>query len=172
MNFALCGFMGCGKTTIGRRVARAENLEFIDIDAEIVKEQGMKITEIFEKHGEEYFRALEHDMIKRAAKMDNVMISLGGGAVTNPENVQALRECAKIIYLQMSEENIKERLKNNTTRPLLLRPDRDIVLHELYVKRLPLYNAAASIVVDANAPYEQVVWTVRTMMQAYMTKLD
>ncbi len=149
----LCGFMGCGKTTVGKIISKRTELEFIDMDSYIEKKEGCSVKEIFEKHGEEYFRELEHRACVELSNKKNCVISSGGGAMTYERNIRALEEKTRIIFLSVPLEDIKFRLRNDTKRPLLQRPDRDKAMAELYNKRLPYYNAAARYVIrPGNGP--------------------
>ena len=155
-NIILCGFMGCGKTTVGKNLQKRSGMNMIDTDAYIEKNQGMKISEIFDKYGESYFRDLEYDACCELSKKSGIIISTGGGALTFERNVQALKKNVTIVLIDVPLDAIKERLKNDTTRPLLQRPDKDEAMRELYEKRMPLYKKAADIIVDGEFPPLQV----------------
>lgn len=145
----LCGFMGCGKTTIGKRIARLSNLKFIDMDDYIVNKAGMTITEIFEKYGEDYFRDLEHNACKDIALMKGVIVAAGGGALTFERNIKALKEHnGKIIFIEVPLNEIAKRLKGDKSRPMLNQENKDKAMRELYEKRYPLYKAAADYIID------------------------
>ena len=124
-NIILCGFMGCGKTTVGKNLQKRSGMHMIDTDAYIEKNQGMKISEIFDRYGEAYFRDLEYDACCELSKKSGIIISTGGGALTFERNVQALKKNGTIVLIDVPLDTIKERLKNDTTRPLLQRPDKD-----------------------------------------------
>lgn len=143
----LCGFMGCGKTTVGKIIAKKTTLDFIDMDSYIEEKEGCTVKEIFAEHGEDYFRDLEHTACIELAERSNCVISSGGGSLIYERNVKALEDNSIIIFLSVSLEDIKHRLRNDTKRPLLQRPDKDEAMAELYNKRLPLYNAAARFVI-------------------------
>lgn len=119
MNIVLTGFMGTGKSEVGRRLAKALSRKFLDIDAQIEKSSGMKITEIFDKKGEPYFRDLETKAIKRAVSADKTVIACGGGAVLRPENMELLEGNGVVVCLSARPEKIFERLRGDDTRPLL-----------------------------------------------------
>ena len=123
MNLVLTGFMGTGKTTVGRRVAEALNAAFLDVDATIEKETGHSVRHIFEIHGEAHFRALERDTIARLAAWDHAVISTGGGALLHPENRAALKKNGYLICLTARTGTLLERLKDDMTRPLLAGED-------------------------------------------------
>ncbi len=119
-NIVLVGMMGAGKSYIGEKLAKlVSHFSYVDIDAEIEKETGLTISEIFEKHSEEYFRDIETQLIKRFAAKQNQIISTGGGAVENPENIKALKENGFMFYLKAPAKELFERIQNQTHRPLL-----------------------------------------------------
>lgn len=155
-NIILCGFMGCGKSTVGTLLARKLGMAFVDLDRYIEKKEKMSVQEIFEKHGEEYFRKAEREAALELSEKKGVIIASGGGTLTFPENVQVLKKTGRIILLDLPVETVVLRLKNDTTRPLLRRPDKEAAIHELFEKRLPLYHAAADIVVNADDSPMQV----------------
>ena len=120
MNIVLTGFMASGKTTIGRRLAELSDYEFIDTDEMIVAREGRSINDIFAQDGEEYFRRVEHEIIREAAKMDNKIISTGGGVVLNPENIEDLRKTGVVFNLDPDFSVISERVaRAAATRPLM-----------------------------------------------------
>ncbi|MDR0822278.1 MAG: shikimate kinase [Endomicrobium sp.] len=119
MNIVLTGFMGTGKSTIGKILAQKSAMSFCDIDAIIEKEKGMTIREIFEKFGEPIFRQIEAETIEKISKLDNIIISCGGGAVLNQKNIENLRRNGKIINLYAEPETIYSRVKGDLSRPVL-----------------------------------------------------
>lgn len=119
-NIILIGFMGCGKTTVGRILSKKIGVKFLDTDYQIEKRVMMKIGDIFNKFGEEYFRKLESDVIRNVCKNFSGVISTGGGSVLNKSNVKNLKSTGKLIYLKSSAENILYNLKRSTkVRPML-----------------------------------------------------
>lgn len=154
-NIILCGFMGCGKSTIGSLLAKKSGMAFIDLDAYIEKKEGKSVAEIFSDSGEAYFREKEREAARELSYKKGLVIAAGGGTLTYPENVECLRRSGTIVLLDVPVETVSKRLKNDTARPLLARPDRDEAIKELYAKRAPLYKAAADITVDAsNSPMQ------------------
>lgn len=144
-NIVLCGFMGCGKTTVGRALAGILGMQFIDMDEYIEQQAGMKVSEIFSSQGESAFRALETKAATELSEKENLVISTGGGAVLSPKNVEAFRSGGLILLLDVPLEVVRSRLEGDTTRPLLNRPDKDEAMLSLYESRLPLYRAAADL---------------------------
>lgn len=160
----LCGFMGCGKTTVGRLLAKRIGREFIDMDKYIEEKENMTISQIFEKHGEEYFRDIEHQVCVELSEKPNLIVATGGGALTYKRNVEAVRKNASVLFLSVPVEVISKRLENDTTRPLLQRADKEQAIRELYNKRLPLYTDAATIIVEASQNPKSVVNLIVTSM--------
>ena len=152
-NIVLCGFMGCGKSTVGRNIARKTGKKFLDMDSYIEKKAGMTVSEIFDKYGESGFRDMEYEACKELSEMKDLIIASGGGAFTFERNVEVFKGKDTIVLLDVPLGVIKYRLRNDKTRPLLQRPDRDKAMQELYDKRLPLYKSAADVVVSGkNTP--------------------
>lgn len=148
-NIVLCGFMGCGKSTIGSLLSKKTGMSFIDLDSYIEKKENKTISQIFADSGEEYFRQLEREASQELSKKNGLVIATGGGTLTYQVNVDAFKTNGRIILLDLPVEVVAERLKNDTTRPLLNRPDKNKAMRELYEKRLPLYRSAADVTVDA-----------------------
>lgn len=159
-NIVLCGFMGCGKTTVGKILAEKLGYTFKDSDLEIEKEQGITISEIFNKFGEAYFRSLEAEMLKRLSDEKGLIIATGGGAVVNKNNADFLKENSFVVYLKVTPETVLERLKNDTTRPLLMRDDKETAIKTLMAQREDAYNYACHLCVDANVSAEKCAETI------------
>lgn len=151
-NIVLCGFMGSGKTTVGRQLARITNMKYIDIDHYIEQKENKTIKDIFAEFGEDYFRDLEHKASVELAEKENCIIASGGGTLLFDRNVEALKKNGTVVLLNVPLNSIKYRLRNDKKRPLLQRPDKDKVMEELYNKRLPIYTKVADYVVNANKP--------------------
>ena len=149
-NIVLTGFMGTGKTEVGRELSRILRWKLIDVDDEIVKAKKMSINEIFAQFGEPAFRDLETGMIREISKKKNVIISTGGGAVTRHENIDALRENGIVICLTATPEIILKRTSSNSERPLLKVEDPLQRIKELLEIRMPFYQKA-DIVIDTEA---------------------
>jgi shikimate kinase len=141
-NIVLTGFMGTGKTEVGRELSRVLGWRLIDVDDEIVKEQKMSINDIFGKLGEPAFRDMETEMIRTVSQNRNAIISTGGGAVLRQENMDILRENGVRICLSASPETILERTSTNSERPLLKVEDPLRKITELLEFRRPFYEKA------------------------------
>ena len=149
----LCGFMGSGKSNIGRRTAAKLGYEFIDMDGYIQKKYNKTISDIFRDSGENVFRRMETDAVRELAGRQKCVIAAGGGTVLRRENVELFRQNGcRIVLLDVPLAALQERLKNDTRRPLLQVEDRRSVIADLYQKRLPLYREAADVVFYAGWP--------------------
>ncbi len=143
---------GCGKTTVGRHLARQLNLRFVDSDHEIERTVGMPIRDLFERDGEEAFRNLEQDFIEALSQLDGTLLATGGGAVLRPTNRDALHSRCHVVYLRATPEELFRRLRNDTRRPLLQSSDPLKRLRELFRERDPLYRRTAHFIVEAARP--------------------
>ena len=159
MNIVLCGFMGCGKSTIGKLVAKKTHREFIDLDCFIEEKQGLSIREIFETYGEDYFRNCETDAISELVNKKDVVLALGGGAVLKNKNVELLKSSGKIIFLDVTANTVFSRLKNDTSRPLLNTDDKLAEITKRLNDRLPIYTMVADKIIDANSKTKEVIAT-------------
>jgi shikimate kinase len=146
-NIVLTGFMGAGKTAVGRELSHLLGWKIIDVDDEIVKARKMTIKEIFGKFGEPAFRDIETEMIGKVARNRNVIISTGGGAVLRQENMDLLRENGTIVCLWASPETILKRTSRDNERPLLQVEGPLKRIRELLEYRRPFYEKA-DIMID------------------------
>ena len=146
----LTGFMGTGKSTILNCLHEICGLEKIEMDEQIVREEGMSIPDIFAEKGEEYFRNLETDLVKRISAIENVVVSCGGGSVLRDENAALMKENGCIVFLRATPETIYERVKDSTNRPILNGNMNVEYIRELMEKRRPRYEAVADICVDTD----------------------
>lgn len=146
-NIILTGFMGTGKTEVGRELSTILGWKLIDVDDEIVKSKGISINDIFSKSGEPAFRDIEAEMIKKTAAGKNIIISTGGGAVLRQENLDVLRKNGIIVCLTASPEIIFERTGGSDERPLLKVENPLEKIKELLNLRRPFYEKA-DIMID------------------------
>ena len=146
-NIVLTGFMGTGKTAVGKKLSRLLNMELVDVDTEIEKSQKMTVKEIFKNFGEPRFREIETEMIKKLSGKENIIISTGGGAVLKQENMDILREKGIIVCLMAKPETILSRTSHNSNRPLLHVEDPFGKINELLNFRKPFYERA-DIMID------------------------
>jgi shikimate kinase len=139
-NLALVGFMGTGKSSVGRLAAEHLGFAFIDTDELIENETGKSIPQIFAQQGEAAFRQLERDMVHTLRARRETVIATGGGLVADPSNLASLKSHALVICLWASPETIWERVRAQTHRPLLQTPDPAAKIRELLEQRAPAYR--------------------------------
>ncbi len=149
-NIFLIGPMGAGKSTVGRRIARALGLRFVDLDAVIENEVGSSIPLIFELQGEAAFRARESETLRRVCEENGIVLATGGGSVLAEDNREVLRRRGFVVYLEAPVDLQLERLARDHTRPLLRTPDRAQKLRELAAARNPIYRELADLQVSAD----------------------
>jgi shikimate kinase len=153
----LVGLPGVGKTTIGRAVARKLGRQFLDFDQEIERRAGMDVREIFRLKGEEQFREMEFTLTKELSATGGMVLSPGGGWITQKRSVELLRSVGRIIYLRASPEAVARRLRRVETRPLLAGRDPVMALRELYQKRRALYETADTVLDTERLARQQLI---------------
>ena len=147
-NIVLTGFMGSGKTTIGKLLSERYGYTFIDTDQYIEEKCGCTIAELFSKKGESYFRQLETDILKELnASLTHAVLSTGGGLPLREENAAELATLGTVIYLQITPEEVMSRLSGDNTRPLLSGDDPEQKVRDLLTYRTPLYERAADLTI-------------------------
>jgi len=157
------GFMGSGKSTIARKIARLKGMTSVDMDRFLEQEAGMTIPQIFETEGEEGFRAREHAFLKSMAQRDRCILSCGGGIINSPENRALLKDLGTVVYLEVSAQEAVSRISRPETRPLL---QGKIPPEELLEQRRELYEEAADITFDTNGlSVGQVVRQVSILLE-------
>lgn len=150
-NIILIGFMGCGKTTVGLKLSYRLRRTVVDTDKEIEKEEKRAISDIFATDGEGYFRDRETACLRKMlGSMNNQIISVGGGLPLREENRALLRKLGQVFYLRARPETIYERVKHDTTRPLLQGPDSQEKIRTLLTKRDGAYTEAADVIIDVD----------------------
>lgn len=161
MNIVLTGFMGTGKSKIGKRLAKKLGMSYLDTDELIGEREKDSISAIFKKKGEEYFRRLETKVVKEVALLDNYVISTGGGVVLRQENIRLLKKNAFIVCLFASPEVILKRTEGNDNRPLLEMNNQKKRIEELLAFRKPYYEKADFSVdtsaLDSEGVVEEIV---------------
>jgi len=154
MNIYLCGFMGCGKSHIGKMLAEKTGFTFLDLDSYIEEKEGMTIPEIFHKLGEPHFRSLEEKYIREMP--DKSVVATGGGAVINPVTAETARNAGKLIFLDVDFERCYKRIEGDTHRPLVMKNTKE-GLKELFDKRREIYIRHSELSVDANGIDTKIV---------------
>ena len=160
-NLALVGFMGCGKSTVGRMLAQDLGFRFVDTDSLVEERAGLPVSEIFSSEGEKVFRELEEGVISDLAGEQALVIATGGGAILNPNNFESLKTHALLVCLWAKAESIHERTKHQKHRPLLQGEDPLNTIREMLVEREPFYKKADVIVNTELRPQREVVAQVR-----------
>jgi shikimate kinase len=154
-NLALVGFMGVGKSSVGRIVAEHLRFGFVDTDDLIEERAGAAITEVFAREGEAAFRAHERAVVEELAGRERLVIATGGGLICQPGNLESLRQHALIVTLWASAQTIWERVRHQTHRPLLQTADPQARIAELLAARGPAYRQAGVLVgADLRTPRE------------------
>lgn len=144
----LCGFMGCGKTTIGKRLAKLLGCDFTDMDDYIEKLEGRTIPEIFSQSGEEYFRDVETKVIKSFAEKSGV-IATGGGALLRDENGKAAKEIGTVVFIDVKFNTCYMRIKDDKNRPIAASSTKEELLKR-YNERKPKYLKNSTLTVNGN----------------------
>lgn len=157
VNLYLVGFMGTGKTTVGRAIAQRLGLQMIDSDAEIERRAGMSIPEIFQHQGEAAFRTMEREFVTSGHPETGCIVSCGGGLVVQAGMIEELRKRGVVICLTARPETILARTQTNKNRPLLDTEDPVGRIRELLEKREPAYRAAGTQVLTDMRPLPEVV---------------
>ncbi len=164
----LVGMMGAGKTTVGRRLARALGLAFHDADAEIEQAAGMSVSELFEKHGEASFRQGETKVIARLLSGAPVVLATGGGALTNASTRALVREKAVSIWLRADVDTLVRRATRRPTRPLLKKGDPKETIARLLAERTPYYEEATLTVDSQPGAHGRTVAAILEALESHM----
>ena len=159
-NIILIGFMGTGKSTLGRYLAKRMRAKFIDMDIAIENDLGMSVADIFKRYGENYFRQQERELVKRLSAKSGMIIATGGGTVKNPANVADLKKNGVIFCLEASIDELVLRTNKPGVRPVLDKMDkgdRRKAIEELLEKRKNIYEKAADYHVDTTEWNEEML---------------
>lgn len=162
-NIILMGFMGTGKSTVGKRLARILGWSFMDTDAEIERLTGLSVSEIFRRHGETRFRSEERLLVKRLKERENCVIATGGGTVLDPQNLEELAQSGVMITLYAPVDEIYERIGYRNDRPLL-RGEREEV-EKLWAERQPFYRQADYIIDTTDMGIDEVVQEIIQLIE-------
>jgi shikimate kinase len=140
-NIILVGFMGTGKTRVGKELAARLDMKFVDMDDVIVEREGRSIPDVFSQDGEAYFRDLERKLVQELSAEIGLVIATGGGIVLNQSNIDDFGRTGLVVCLSLSPETILERVEADTNRPLLAGDDKLGKIMGILEKRQPLYDA-------------------------------
>lgn len=169
---ALVGLMGVGKTTVGRRLAKALNRDFYDSDEEIERASGRTVAGYFRDHGEPAFRNGERRVVERLIALPDIVLATGGGAFIHPTTHKILKDQALVIWLKGDFETIMERVSRKNTRPLLQVPDPRARMRELMEERNPVYELAHITIPVAKGPHMRTVGRVERAIENYIAQAD
>ncbi len=155
----LCGFMGCGKSTVGKVAAGMLGIQFIDLDEYIEQQEDMTIPVIFSKKGEQYFRDCETEAIKQFGEKTSV-VATGGGAMLREENAEAAQDAGVVIFIDTDFETCYERIKDDPHRPIAYNSTKE-QLKERFDQRRPLYQAHSQFTIDGSLPPAQMAKKIK-----------
>ena len=162
-NIYLVGFMGSGKSTVGRILAERLNMEFVDVDKLIEENEGMKIKDIFDQKGENFFRELERKQIEEITKKEGLVVSTGGGLGANLDNMSLMKSTGDVVWLDVSLSIILDRIKDDQSRPLLKQSLEKLM--QLFEERKKIYRIAnIRINADKKTP-NQIVEEILTKIK-------
>ena len=149
-NLVLIGFMGSGKSSVGRELAKRWNFRFIDTDAMIRHKYDLSIPDIFAIHGENFFREAEYQALVRLRGISSTVIATGGGIVIQPRNVPLLRALGPVVWLCADQTTILDRVGKSAHRPMLNQADPEESVAKLLKERLPFYHQTADLQIDTS----------------------
>jgi shikimate kinase len=155
-NLILCGFMGTGKSSVGKKLAELTDREFLDMDAVIEAEEGISIPQIFSSRGESAFRKLESNLIDQIAERSGLIVATGGGAIADPQNLAKLKSCGILVTLMADIPTILSRVGSGDDRPMLQATDREERIKSLLDKRAKAYAQADFIINTSSLTIDQV----------------
>lgn len=157
----LIGMMGSGKTTIGRKLARDSGLDFVDLDREIERRNGVAVTTIFEIEGESGFRARETQLLAEISKDESRIVATGGGIVLSPMNRARLAATGPVVYLHANPTLLYSRTRSDRNRPLIQVADPLRRITELVERRDPLYREVADVIIEAGDNMTNIVEQIK-----------
>lgn len=164
-NLVLVGFMGSGKSSVGRILSSLTGFALVDTDTLVAQEAGQSISAIFKQHGEDHFRALETKVLQSLVGRIGLIVATGGGVITAEENRQLLPQIGPVVWLDASPEQLHQRVKHSK-RPLLQTDNPRRTLEELYRQREPLYREATTVRIDSgNLTHRQTAEAVLAALQ-------
>ena len=166
----LVGMMGVGKTTVGRRLAPKLNLPFVDADEEIERAAGMKVSDLFEVHGEESFRRGEAQVIDRLLNGPPIVLATGGGALKYKSTREIISNRALSIWIKADIETLVTRATRRGTRPLLKSGDPQETIERLLIERTPFYQLADIIVESQSGPHARTVSAIIDALKAHLSE--
>lgn len=167
-SIVLVGIMGCGKSTVGRRLAHRLQLPFVDADSEIERAANMSVAEIFATHGEPYFRSGEERVIARLMAEGPQVLATGGGAFMSDATRAVVADNGISVWLKADFETVMARVRKRASRPLLQNPDPEGTMRALLAKREPVYALADLAVHSREVPHEMVVEDIVAALTSFL----
>ncbi len=164
-NIVLIGMPASGKSTVGKLLSKKIGYEYYDADRYLEKNENVRISTLFAEKGEDYFRKLETEYLKKLSQKKKIIISTGGGAVKKQENMEILKKNGIIVFLSRSIDKIAK--ENHEHRPLLQNIDN---IHKLYSERIELYNRYADIIIENEGTLEETVNKTAESVKKYIMK--
>ena len=167
-HIVIIGFMGSGKTRVGKRLAKDFDLPFIDIDRVVTRKMNLSVKDIFDKFGEPFYRALETTVIKELIKdQEQKVISLGSGLPMQEQNEKYIKKLGTVVYLKGSYETLKKRLENSSSNPLIEGAEKADKIKKLLKQRDPVYEKFADIkVVTGVKPFDELIAEIEEKLKA------
>ena len=171
-HIVVIGFMGSGKTRVGKRLSSDLGLTFVDVDKVIVKKMNLSVKEILQRFGEPYYRALETMTVKALIDdKERKVISLGAGLPIQEQNEKYIKQLGTVVYLKGSVETLKKRLEGSKKDPMLDGEDRDDKIKKLLKQRDPVYQKFADIqVTTGEVPFEELIKEIEEKLASYEKK--
>lgn len=157
MNIVLIGMRGCGKTTVGKLLAKRLGKQFIEMDRLIVQRVGLSIPDIVDRYGWKKFRDIEEEITHEVVKLDNMVNATGGGVVTSKKNVQELKKKGILVWLKASTDTLLERIGNGQSRPSLTGRSQQEDIEAVLAERRLIYEQAADFVIDTDGKMPEEV---------------
>lgn len=171
-HIVIMGFMGSGKTRVGKRLSKDLNIPFVDIDRVIVKKMNLSVKEIFDRFGEPFYRALETTAVKALIDdPEQKIISLGAGLPIQEQNDKYMKKLGTVVYLKGSLSTLKKRLENSSGNPLLEGEDRDDKIKKLLKQRDPVYAKYADIeIITGDKTFDALIEELEEKLSPYIKK--
>ncbi len=171
-HIVIIGFMGSGKTRVGKRLAKDFDIPFVDIDRVVTKKMNLSSKEIFDRFGEPFYRALETTAVKALIEdPEQKVISLGSGLPMQEQNEKYIKKLGTVVYLTVSYETLKKRLENSSSNPLIEGADKADKIKKLLKQRDPVYAKFADVeMITGDKPFEELIGQLEEKLKTYIKK--
>ena len=169
-HIVIIGFMGSGKTRVGKRLSKDFDIPFIDIDRVVTRKMNLSAKEIFDRFGEPFYRALETTAVKALIEdPEQKIISLGSGLPMQEQNEKYIKKLGTVVYLKGSYETLKKRLENSSNNPLIEGDDKEDKIKKLLKQRDPVYTKFADIeMITGDKPFEELIAQLEEKLKTYV----